>query len=163
MSVTIRRVKYAQLYSLIFDKTTDAHTSQLTLSLRYVHEGVIREDFIDLTDLQNSSGVHHEEVSFQIDQQKRKEKRTLLNPRKKTLDLKTAEEMLRDTITLWRQNEVTLNKSFFACSVRHKQVHRCNTPAPDLEIFFRQTVYVPLLDHFLQDIEERFPHDTLGA
>ncbi|KAJ8869279.1 hypothetical protein PR048_030851 [Dryococelus australis] len=70
------------------------------------------------------------------------------------------------------QNVLSVRKSFFACELGTElkveltvknQVHKCNTPAPDLEVFFRHTVYVPLLDHFVQDVEERFPRDTLGA
>lgn len=43
----LARVKEAKLFALIFDETTDiSHTEQLSLSVRYIYKGVIREDFL---------------------------------------------------------------------------------------------------------------------
>lgn len=43
----LARVKEANFFSLIFDETTDiSHIEQLSLSFRYFHSGVIREDFL---------------------------------------------------------------------------------------------------------------------
>lgn len=43
----LAKVKEAKLFSLIFDETTDiSHIEQLNLSFRYIHNGLIREDFI---------------------------------------------------------------------------------------------------------------------
>ncbi|KAJ8869831.1 hypothetical protein PR048_028840 [Dryococelus australis] len=68
--------------------------------------------------------------------------------------------MLRDTITTLKAKRGNCEKEFLCLfnEVRDialelgtelkKQVYRCNTPAPDLEVFFQQTVYVPLLDHY---------------
>lgn len=47
----ISRVKKSGPYSVIFDETTDASgIEQLSLSLRYVHEGKVREDFVTFVD-----------------------------------------------------------------------------------------------------------------
>ena len=41
----LSNVKRAQFYSVIFDETTDvSKTEQLSLTIRYVHDGVVRED-----------------------------------------------------------------------------------------------------------------------
>ena len=46
-STILRRVKEAQFFSVIFDETTDISSiCQLSISLRYLHERVLREDFI---------------------------------------------------------------------------------------------------------------------
>ncbi|KAJ8866833.1 hypothetical protein PR048_032694 [Dryococelus australis] len=58
---------------------------------------------------------------------------------KKTLDLNTAEEMLRDTITTLKAKR-ELGTELKVQRIAKKQVHRCNTPAPDLVVFFWQTV-----------------------
>jgi hypothetical protein len=45
-------VHESQYYSIMFDETTDtSHTSQMSLSLRYVHKGILREDFIQFLDV----------------------------------------------------------------------------------------------------------------
>ncbi|KAL4153097.1 hypothetical protein QTP88_000930 [Uroleucon formosanum] len=47
----LARVKEAKLFSLIFDETTDiSHTEQLSLSIRYFYNGVIKEDFLPFCD-----------------------------------------------------------------------------------------------------------------
>ena len=44
----LKRVRAARFYSILFDETTDiAGLSQLSLTLRYIYEGSIREDFIE--------------------------------------------------------------------------------------------------------------------
>jgi len=44
----LARVKEAKLFSLIFDETTDiSHTEQLSLSIRYFYDGVIKKDFFN--------------------------------------------------------------------------------------------------------------------
>ena len=61
LSIVISRIQKAKFYSIMFDETTDiSHTSQMTLILRYIHEGVVREDFITFLDL-------HEELSNKYD------------------------------------------------------------------------------------------------
>jgi hypothetical protein len=43
----LSRVRKAKYFSILFDETTDVSvTQQLSLSLRYLHDGVIREDFV---------------------------------------------------------------------------------------------------------------------
>lgn len=47
----LRRVHDSRFYSIMFDETTDvSHTSQMSLSLRYVHDGTVREDFVQFID-----------------------------------------------------------------------------------------------------------------
>lgn len=51
----IAKVHQSQWFSIIFDETTDAaHREQMSISLRYVHEGIIREDFISFIDCYES-------------------------------------------------------------------------------------------------------------
>ncbi|XP_063230714.1 52 kDa repressor of the inhibitor of the protein kinase-like [Bacillus rossius redtenbacheri] len=50
-SQILKNVLQAGIYSIIFDETTDlSHKSQLSLVLRYVHKGELREDFIGFVD-----------------------------------------------------------------------------------------------------------------
>ncbi|XP_050500974.1 52 kDa repressor of the inhibitor of the protein kinase-like [Diabrotica virgifera virgifera] len=54
-----QRVSKVKFYSILFDETTDAsHTSQLSLSLRYVYKDVIREDFVGFIDLHKANYSH---------------------------------------------------------------------------------------------------------
>ncbi|CAH0552598.1 unnamed protein product [Brassicogethes aeneus] len=47
----IERVKNAKVYAIGFDETTESgHIEQLSLSLRYIYKGKIREDFITFVD-----------------------------------------------------------------------------------------------------------------
>lgn len=56
MDVIKQTVSEAKLYSIMFDETTDASdTSQLTLSVRYVYENTIREDFVGFVDLHEAN------------------------------------------------------------------------------------------------------------
>lgn len=51
----ISRVKNAGCYSIIFDETTDlSHTSQLSLTVRYIWNGLLREDFFGFIDAHES-------------------------------------------------------------------------------------------------------------
>lgn len=51
MSIILNYVTSARLYSVMFDETTDiSHTSQMSLVLRYVLDGNIREDFVGFID-----------------------------------------------------------------------------------------------------------------
>lgn len=56
LDIILKRVKLAKFYCVIFDKTTDvSHTSQLSLSIRYIHENIVREDFVGFLDLHKSN------------------------------------------------------------------------------------------------------------
>jgi hypothetical protein len=49
--IILERVKAAKYNSILFDETTDiSHTSQMSLSLRYIHDGCVREDFLTFID-----------------------------------------------------------------------------------------------------------------
>ncbi|XP_011687075.1 PREDICTED: 52 kDa repressor of the inhibitor of the protein kinase-like [Wasmannia auropunctata] len=51
----LARVKKVRAYSILFDETTDvAHIEQISLSLRYIHEENIREDFLTFADIYDS-------------------------------------------------------------------------------------------------------------
>lgn len=53
----IQWVQEAGMYSVMFDETTDAaHLSQLCLALRYVHNNVVREDFVQFLDIRSDIG-----------------------------------------------------------------------------------------------------------
>lgn len=54
--IIFKRVKHAKFYCVIFDETTDvSHTSQLSLSIRYISEYIVREDFVGFVDLYESN------------------------------------------------------------------------------------------------------------
>lgn len=56
LEVITQRVSEAKYYSIIFDESTDAsHTSQLSLSLRYLYNNAIREDFVGFVDLHGTN------------------------------------------------------------------------------------------------------------
>jgi hypothetical protein len=62
LSVILKRVKESGVYSIMFDETTDiSHQSQLTLILRYVYEGNIREDFIEFINPRDDHNVTEDE------------------------------------------------------------------------------------------------------
>jgi len=47
----MKRVNDSRFFSILFDETTDmSHTSQISLTVRYVHEGTMREDFLEFVD-----------------------------------------------------------------------------------------------------------------
>lgn len=62
LSIILKRVQKSGVYSIMFDETTNvSHQSQLTLILRYVHEGNIREDFIQFMNPRDDHHVNEDE------------------------------------------------------------------------------------------------------
>jgi hypothetical protein len=52
VTAILTSVRGNQYYSIMFDETTDmSHTSQMSLSLRYVCKGIVREDFVQFLDV----------------------------------------------------------------------------------------------------------------
>lgn len=50
-SIILERVREAGFYAILFDETTDiSHIEQLSFSIRYIHDGKIREDFLKFID-----------------------------------------------------------------------------------------------------------------
>jgi len=48
----LQRVRNSCYFSILFDETTDlSHTSQLSLAVRYVHEGAVYDDVPEFVDL----------------------------------------------------------------------------------------------------------------
>ncbi|KAH9375560.1 hypothetical protein HPB48_002545 [Haemaphysalis longicornis] len=61
-AIIIKRVQDSILYSIKFDETTDvAHESQLALVLRYVHDNMLHEDFIQFLSLRRATDKRTEE------------------------------------------------------------------------------------------------------
>ncbi|KAH9378836.1 hypothetical protein HPB48_013802 [Haemaphysalis longicornis] len=55
-AIIIKRVQDSIMYSIMFDETTDvAHDSQLALVLRCVHDGMLREDFLQFVSLRQGT------------------------------------------------------------------------------------------------------------
>ena len=51
LSQIFQRINNSGYYSILFDETTDlSHTSQLSLTVRYIHDGTVREDFLKFVD-----------------------------------------------------------------------------------------------------------------
>lgn len=49
--IILKEIKESKFYSVIFDETTDlSHSSQMSLVLRYIHKGVVKENFIAFID-----------------------------------------------------------------------------------------------------------------
>lgn len=64
----VRRVQKAGYYGILFDETTDlAHMQQLSLTLRYLHEGNIREDFIAFIDAHEALNKELEKTGTETD------------------------------------------------------------------------------------------------
>lgn len=98
---------------------------------------------------------------------------------KTSIDLQTAQGAVRDTLSVLSEKRRTsqsgfgdlfleattlaeeLGTEFRLQRVPKRQAHCQSLPASDIEAYFRQTVYVPLLDNVLSDIVERFPSATL--
>lgn len=56
LNVILTRVNASMYYSVIFDETTDINRhSQLSISLRYIHGDLVREDFVGFTDLHSDN------------------------------------------------------------------------------------------------------------
>lgn len=56
VSNIIVKIQEAKYFSIIFDETTDiSHQSQLTFLIRYVHDNIVREDFLQFLDLRKES------------------------------------------------------------------------------------------------------------
>ncbi|XP_026819515.1 uncharacterized protein LOC113558219 [Rhopalosiphum maidis] len=52
LSILLNRIHKAKYYCVLFDETTDvSHISQLSISIRYIYENTVREDFIGFVDL----------------------------------------------------------------------------------------------------------------
>ncbi|XP_026818934.1 52 kDa repressor of the inhibitor of the protein kinase-like [Rhopalosiphum maidis] len=50
--ILLNRIHKAKYYCVLFDETTDvSHISQLSISIRYIYENTVREDFIGFVDL----------------------------------------------------------------------------------------------------------------
>ncbi|GBP23684.1 52 kDa repressor of the inhibitor of the protein kinase [Eumeta japonica] len=51
----LQNVREAKYFSILFDEITDiSHTSQLSLSFRYLHDGIIKEHFVTFCDTYNA-------------------------------------------------------------------------------------------------------------
>ena len=51
LATILARVQEARFFSVVFDETTDiSHTSQMSVVLRYLHDGFVREDFVGFVD-----------------------------------------------------------------------------------------------------------------
>jgi hypothetical protein len=49
--IILKEIKESKFYSVIFDETTDlSHSSQMSLVLRYIHKGVVKENVIAFID-----------------------------------------------------------------------------------------------------------------
>ena len=47
VSNILQRVSHSRYFSILLDETTDmSHTSQLCVTVRYIHDGAVREDFL---------------------------------------------------------------------------------------------------------------------
>ncbi len=73
------KVRASKFYSILFDETTDvAHMSQLSLVIRYLHEGSIREDFIGFLDSFEELGLAKQANEYDSDEEDLAEVRKLV-------------------------------------------------------------------------------------
>jgi hypothetical protein len=86
----LTNVRASRYYSILFDETTDvSHLSQLSLTLRYVYDGNIHEDFVSFVDAFAELVNAKHKNEYESDEEDWKEARKLL----------TAEEALDETST----------------------------------------------------------------
>ncbi|XP_046986220.1 52 kDa repressor of the inhibitor of the protein kinase-like [Schistocerca americana] len=84
----------SQYYLILFDETADAsNSSQLSLTLRYLLNCNIREDFISFVDAFVELGHTNFEDDYQSDEEDRKESRKLVNTEEKVDGTSTAKEL----------------------------------------------------------------------
>lgn len=100
---------------------------------------------------------------------------------KKDLDLSEATSLISDLLTILktqRQNceltfhEIFLNSSNLLSSldievkqprINSRQNYRCNTPSSSTEEYYRRSIYIPMLDCFICDLENRFSNQTSAS
>lgn len=96
------------------------------------------------------------------------------------IDLKTAQEAVRDTLTLLQRkrlnSEETFSSIFIEASdiaheigseikiprVTNRQMNRPNYSTNNCEVYYRQSLYIPLLDNVIQDCNFRFSEENLS-
>lgn len=96
-----------------------------------------------------------------------------------SIDVKQATDVIKDTVTILKEKrcnaEVVFSQLFMEAQelakqlevelkpprLVKKQIHRANQPTKVPEEYFRRAVYIPLLDHVLADIENRFSPEVL--
>jgi len=67
LSILLNRIHKAKYYCVLFDETTDvSHISQLSISIRYIYENTVREDFIGFVDL-HKDNYSADALDFDID------------------------------------------------------------------------------------------------
>lgn len=65
LETIIPKVQKAQFFAVIFDETTDiANMLQMSIVIRYVHEKVIREDFLNFMDLYDYARTDRNKIDY---------------------------------------------------------------------------------------------------
>ena len=97
------------------------------------------------------------------------------------MDINTANGLIQSTIRIFTSRRANAESSFvgiFATATTAaeqadvplylprragRQVHRSNRGTASIEEFFRVSIYIPLLDHIVQDLEDRFQVNENGV
>lgn len=100
---------------------------------------------------------------------------------KKTLDFKAANELVDDLLTVLKTERENVTEAFHGMFEKvsvtaaeldidivlprrvGRQVHRDNHPSDSPEEYFRVSIFIPMLDHIISDIESRFKKETRDA
>ncbi|CAH1100927.1 unnamed protein product [Psylliodes chrysocephalus] len=90
----LSKVRASRYYSILFDETTDvSHLSQLSLTLRYVHDGNIHEDFVSFVDPFEELAYAKHEHDYESDEENWKETKKLLTAEEKLDGPSTPKEL----------------------------------------------------------------------
>ena len=99
---------------------------------------------------------------------------------KTKIDIKSAQDMLQDTFKLLERKrnkceEIFANIYDEICSIAKeleveiklprkakRQVHRENYPSNSPIDYYRQSVYIPIIEHVTEDLKLRFPQETVN-
>ncbi|KAJ8682083.1 hypothetical protein QAD02_017875 [Eretmocerus hayati] len=97
---------------------------------------------------------------------------------KSTIDVVSAESLIKDITTVLERKRERCDTEFQTlyeeiCEIANQidvdlriprtcghQNYRDNHPAPDHVSYFRRSIYIPLIDHVLQDLKSRFSEST---
>lgn len=98
----------------------------------------------------------------------------------KNVDLKSAQDMMNRTVTQLNRKremcevkfqsvfdeitsvaEIELGTQITVPRTTGRQLHRANYPTDDPVAYYRQSVYIPIVENVLEDLKARFPEETL--
>lgn len=101
--IILKEIKESIFYSVIFDETTDiSHSSQMSLVLRYIHKGVVKENFVAFIDCHTY--VYNKNTTNEKDKNENNDDTLQNNVDLEQLEPKLNGEILGETVISLLQN-----------------------------------------------------------